>query len=262
MDIVTKKVPSLLLLILLISSCNCNNSERKHGSSQILPQNENNMAGSPTNLDEVIVFLGNTGVGKSTLCNSIFGQAIFNSGISLGTGMTEHTQEHIYNNKLYIDTPGLNDVENSEKAAKEIEEALKKNNNYKIVFVATLEEGRIRATDLVTINIVCNAIKTNFEYGLIFNKVTKEVINKINEKEQDKLYSYLALLQKKPLVTTILTKDNDIAGEDNKYFKSNNNREKLFECINKIKAFRIDDKNIQQIDIRDFQNKVDEMEKK
>jgi len=54
-----------------------------------------------TKFNEVILFCGNPGVGKSTLCNSIFGEAIFQSGVSLGKGMTTHKQEHIYKNKWH-----------------------------------------------------------------------------------------------------------------------------------------------------------------
>src|SRR5690606_33779598 len=90
-----------------------------------------------SNPSEVVVFVGNPGVGKSTLCNSIFGQAIFKSGVSLGKGMTAHNREHMHEGQLYIDTPGLDDIDEEmcQQAASGIEKALKHNNNYKIVFV-------------------------------------------------------------------------------------------------------------------------------
>lgn len=83
---ITKKVIKLnltLLLLLLSSNCDCKKSEKKNNP---IPQNESKIINQPS---EVIVFIGNPGVGKSTLCNSVFQQAIFNSGISIGTGMTE-----------------------------------------------------------------------------------------------------------------------------------------------------------------------------
>jgi GTP-binding protein EngB required for normal cell division len=257
---INTKILSLLLLILLLTgSCNSSIPEKNILTCQNEPQ-----VNKPSNQpNEVIVFIGNPGVGKSTLCNSIFQQAIFNSGFSFGTGLTQEAQEYIYENKLYIDTPGLDDVINYERAAKEVEKALKKNNNYKILFVTTFEEGRIRAADLATISIVCMAIRTNFEYGLIFNKVPKEVIDKINDEGQDKLYNYLSILRKKPSEIIILIRDEHIASQDNMYFNSNdNNREKLLECIDKLKACRIDDRYIQKVHVIDFQNKVEEMEHK
>jgi GTP-binding protein EngB required for normal cell division len=221
------------------------------------------MGGSP---NEVILFCGNPGVGKSTLCNSVFGKAMFNSGISLGTGMTEEKQEYIHDNKLYIDTPGLSDVEKREKAAEEIEEALKHNNNYKIVFVAVLEEGRIRADDLVTINTVCDALKgVNFEYGLIFNKVTKKTIQKINQSglTQEALRRYLKPLSKQPSSVIILSKDDDIEGEDNMYFQSNDeNRGKLLRFLNDLKANMVEKVRVRKLDIKDFEEKMEQMEKR
>jgi putative ribosome biogenesis GTPase RsgA len=91
---------------------------------------------SGAKINEIVMFCGNLGVGKSTLCNSIFGQAVFESGLSLSTSMTAARQEHIHEGKLYIDTPGFDEVSISDQAAREIEEALKHNNNYKIVFVS------------------------------------------------------------------------------------------------------------------------------
>jgi len=46
-------------------------------------------------VDEVILFCGNPGVGESTLCNSIFQEGIFQSGINLGSGMTTKQQSYI-----------------------------------------------------------------------------------------------------------------------------------------------------------------------
>jgi len=259
---VTKRALNSLLLcnLLLINSCNCNKPTTKGSDSE-----KEGTATTPlAKPNEVVVFLGNPGVGKSTLCNSVFGKAVFNSGISVGTGMTIHKQEYMHENKLYIDTPGLRDVEKAEQAALEIEAALKKNNNYKIVFVATLDEGRIRADDLVTINKVCDAIKSNFEYGLIFNKITKKTVQKIEQTgfAQETLYRYLTPLKKKPALTIILTRDEEIEGEDNMYFQSGDeNRRKLLEFINFLNAFRIGENDVRKIDVTNYEEKVKEMKK-
>src|SRR5689334_8685035 len=84
---------------------------------------------------ESVVFCGNSGVGKSTLCNSIFGKAAFESGLSNSTGLTSAKQELAHGGRLYIDTPGLNDVdpEKNKIYAKEIEKALKSKANSKII---------------------------------------------------------------------------------------------------------------------------------
>ncbi len=215
--------------------------------------------------DEVILFLGNPGVGKSTLCNSIFQQKIFDSGISFGTGMTEEKQEHNYNNRLYIDTPGLDDAEKRLEAAKEIEEALKKNNNYKIVFVATLEEGRLRGVDLHTINTVCDALKdVDFQYGLIFNKIDNPTMEKIKKSglSVEALRRFLKPLKKQPASIKHLLRDERIAGQDNLYFNSgDDNREILLKFLNDLPANMIQQNKVKSLDVRRFEEKIEEMEK-
>jgi GTP-binding protein EngB required for normal cell division len=222
--------------------------------------------GNNTNLDEIIVFCGNPGVGKSSLCNSIFQEPVFQSGVSFGRGMTELGQRHIYQNKMYIDTPGLSDIKLREQAAQEIEKSLKHNSNYKIVFVATLESGRIRPDDLVTINAVCDAIKTKFEYGLIFNKVSKALEEQINKMGIDRaiLDNFLDLvgLHKKPSKIIILQKDADMEDCDNKYFQTNDkNRTRLLNFLDGLRANRVEESAVDKIDVRDFQAKIEEMEK-
>lgn len=252
----TRRVINLILLynILLINSCQCNKPVENN-------KFENDVDNSSAKANEVIVFLGNPGTGKSTLCNSIFGQAVFKSGISIGTGLTTQKQEYIYENKLYIDTPGLNDVniEMKKQAAKEIEKALKHNNNYKLVFVAMLDQGRIRADDLVTINVICDAIKANFEYGIVFNQVSKKFIQKFEKPGS----GYLTKLHKQPSLITILTIDEALDGEANAYFSSRDeNREKLLSFLNDLPANRIKENEIDKIDVRDFEERVRKIEEK
>lgn len=221
-----------------------------------------------TQPSEIILFCGNPGVGKSTLCNSIFGKDIFKSGTSIGIGLTTKKQQYMHEGKLYIDTPGLEDVKMRQEAAREIEEALKNNGNYKIIFVATLEAGRIRLTDFQTINTVCSAIKTKFEYGLIFNKVSKNVNQKINHMtasniDEATLEQYLEPLQKKPTSVTILKKDSDLDDQDNVYFgEKDENRMELLNFIDSLKANVIKKENVGKMDVRDFDEKVKEIEEK
>lgn len=53
-----------------------------------------------------------------------------------------------------MDTPGLADIKLRKQAAKAITEALKRDGNYQIFFVITLEAGRIRPEDMATIKLV------------------------------------------------------------------------------------------------------------
>jgi hypothetical protein len=106
------------------------------------------------------------------------GRVVFKSGQSLGSGLTAVLQEaYDINGNRYIDTPGLSDVKKSERAAIEIEKALKKGGLFKIFFVITLESGRIRPDDINTIRLVLGAVSSiNSCYSIIINKSQPEVL--------------------------------------------------------------------------------------
>lgn len=236
---VAKKLLVLLLIcgLLVINRCSCNKTAH------------------PLKPSEIILFLGNTGVGKSTICNSIFQQAVFSSGLSMGFGMTFQQQEHVYQNALYVDTPGLSYEEIRGQAAKEIEEALRKNSNYKIIFVITLKAGRLSPTDIATVETVCEAIQVPFEYGLIFNKISGGIMKVINQKGLD---GYLTSFKKKPYATTLLQVDDEIEDMPNLYFKPDSeNRKKLLEFLSKLKSIQINESDIKPLNIKNYEQKLE-----
>ena len=57
------------------------------------------------------LFVGNPGVGKSTVLNGLLGELRFKSGFSAGRGLTADLQKEEANGNVYMDTPGLADVE-------------------------------------------------------------------------------------------------------------------------------------------------------
>ncbi|MHB9147259.1 MAG: GTPase [Candidatus Amoebophilus sp.] len=245
-------------------------------------------------MKEVIIFCGNPGVGKSALCNSIFqsSKPIFNSGVSILTGMTTNKQEYLHEGKLYVDTPGLADAKTRKKAGKAITEALKHNGNYKIAFVITLEGGRLSPEDVATIETVCEAIQVPFEYGLIFNKVTpgirKKIINmgvesyvnkygigldnNINNLTEQFILNliqlglsdgFLEVFTKKPSSVTMLTRENHMEDEEGEYFSANSpNMKNLLNFLDKLKATEIHESNIIPLDTTDYKKKIEEQEKK
>ncbi|MHB9148165.1 MAG: GTPase, partial [Candidatus Amoebophilus sp.] len=209
----------------------------------------------PSRFDEIILFCGNPGVGKSTLCNSIFQTAAFKSGVSR-QAVTTCEQRRIYNNKLYIDTPGLADRRLREKAALEIEKALKHNDNYKIVFVVREDNGRMRDADFATIETVCEAIKIPFEYGVVFNQVEAEVAELDLGSEED-----FETLDKKPSLAVTLVKDNEVRTKQNAFLSAENeNRKKLLSFLNALKANRIPRENVTKLNVADYDAKIEEME--
>lgn len=129
-----------------------------------------------------IIFLGNPGAGKTTMFNCLARRRLFRSGVSPGRGLTEQLQTAPVNGMIFVDTPGLHDVKSRKQAAKEIEEGLKLDGEYKLFFVMQLESGRIRTDDQALLSIVHEALrdtKVRSHYSIIFTKVKQQVWNRI-----------------------------------------------------------------------------------
>jgi len=133
-----------------------------------------------------IVLIGNPGVGKSTFLNGFLKEVKFQSGVALGKGLTTVCQR-IEDNKgtVYIDTPGLSDVKLRQQAASEIKQALSSGGIFKIFFVITLEDGRIRPDDKTTMKLVLDsAPQIGSTYSIIINKLQPEIIEMLADNTQ------------------------------------------------------------------------------
>jgi len=106
---------------------------------------------------------------------------VFAAGVSIGGGLTLRLQSHQQGETLYMDTPGLADVTIREQASQAIEEALKKEGEYRIIFMFTLQAGIVSPADVDTVNTVLGAITIPVNYGIFFNKLTVREMNITNE---------------------------------------------------------------------------------
>ena len=133
----------------------------------------------------VTIFAGNPGAGKSTLLSSLAGVNLFPGGLNLGGGMTTRLAVHQGSDGLlYGDTPGLDDIERREAAAREITALFKSaKDGIKLAFILTTEAGRIKTADLTTIKLVLDALPcpmTN-NYAIVINCVTKQMFQELED---------------------------------------------------------------------------------
>lgn len=130
-----------------------------------------------------VILIGNPGVGKSTLLNSIIGEDIFKSGPCLGRGLTRRLLTHDLGDLTLVDTPGLDDISSRAEATALIADALSvAHSSVKLVFVVTLEIGRVRNSDLTTIDLVISALQIAGipmanHFSVIINKCEPAVLD-------------------------------------------------------------------------------------
>merc|ERR1712113_906491 len=117
--------------------------------------------------------------------------------MSFGKGCTKILQEEEVPGKgVFMDTPGLDDAKMREQAAQEISKALKKNGNYRIFFVITLEAGRARPADVTTMRLVMDALANipGVCYSIIINKLEEEAVEMLNANTDDCVTDLMACL--------------------------------------------------------------------
>lgn len=140
----------------------------------------------------VMVF-GKTGVGKSTLLNSLFGQELFKTGnIEAVTHRIEQKDYIIEDVTVHFyDTPGLFDDENNDnKYLEEINKYIPKMDI--ILFCIDISDSRFRKEDFTLMSYLNKSSNINIWNKIIFvatcaNKIDKVTLNKKIEILNDKI---------------------------------------------------------------------------
>lgn len=140
-----------------------------------------------------IIAVGNPGSGKSTVLNSLAGEVLFKAGVNIGQGLTFELDEATNKNGHFLDTPGLADEKLRKAAGKAISDGLRKGGQYKVLFFVTQEAGRVNQQDATTLRLVLEAApEIGTQYGVIVNKISKPVLEKLKDKKDDFLNTLFA----------------------------------------------------------------------
>ncbi|KAG0269319.1 hypothetical protein DFQ27_004003 [Actinomortierella ambigua] len=136
-----------------------------------------------------IMYIGNSGVGKSTLLNKLGGD--FHAGVSWRKGLTKDVSENWVKLKgkrvLLVDVPGLFEPrrEETEHNARMLTQALGRGYRYNLTFVLRASSRGFEEADLLMISKVNECVK-----GIVGLDVTfKAIINQINDDEVYEMYN-------------------------------------------------------------------------
>lgn len=142
---------------------------------------------TPSSRLPAVLLLGNPGSGKSTLLSTLVGASCFRSGISLGAGLTRDVETFEYDGMQFVDTPGLEDVHLRERSGRAIQKALSMPaENFRVIFVITLEAGRMRPVDIAMVWFLATAMRkakmTMPDLAIIINKCDREVQRRLGDR--------------------------------------------------------------------------------
>lgn len=163
----------------------------------------------------------------------------------------------------FIDTPGFFDVTMKKQAAEAISKALKQNAWYRVVFVVTLESGRVRPQDVAFLNIVLESAPEIDRYGVIFNKLSDNVIGKmeLDPEIKYKLISEVSLGTNKgksrPIpIPLFLSRISILDDNDNVTTRI----QKLEDFIGVVPLIEIHKENVTEIEIGNYERYTEQVE--
>jgi len=222
-----------------------------------------------------IIAVGNPGVGKSTILNSLAEELLFQSGTSFGKGLTYQLDERVNKNeRRFFDTPGLADRTLREAAGEAITRALRKGGDYKILFFLRTQSGRAVGEEVTTMKLVLDsAPEIGDQYGIVINQVRPTLKKKLlgDEKNaRDFLTELLSSIDPKKHCNwsniNFLPTVDEVEDEDNKlipleYLTTIDGKPFKTYVDKYIPSVRLTEGKAQEIATQDFDKATEEIEK-
>jgi hypothetical protein len=206
------------------------------------------------------LMVGNPGTGKSTMLNGLARKPLFQSGLSFNSGKTVVLQREQIGKDWYMDTPGLSDMKLREQAAVAITDALNDGGAYKIIFVLTIEAGRVRPADRTTMELILASAPISY-YGVLINKVGKKE-HKMLTNNTDGAYDavvggLMTGLPTKSLYFHFKPRIEDLADEDDAVPDLD---EEFVRFMQNVPAIEILPEEVKDIDVRDYDKLAEKFE--
>jgi len=208
-----------------------------------------------------VAMYGNPGAGKSTLLSCLTNTAgNFKSGLNSISGLTKEHSLRKCDDIVYIDTPGLADVHDRKKAAKEIEESLKKNENYKLIFVIEPTAGRIAPADLTTMNMIIESLPEDIQFGIIYNKLSKRVYKDFTNDPNLLGKFHKTHLTREPHSYLLLERLVELEDQDNAIATNEKFITDLRNFITQLPSTHIPMDEVEQIPANEFEDQLQKIE--